>query len=62
MTTRTIGALGSILAAALVTAGGVAFADNNPVDEKWWPTEFGPDDQAGGTTSRPKSASLRPSW
>ena len=49
MRTKTIGALGSILAAALVTAGGVAFADNNPIDEKWWPTEFGPDDQAGGT-------------
>ena len=49
MRTNTIGALGSILAAALVTAGGVAFADNNPIDEKWWPTEFGPDDQAGGT-------------
>ena len=49
MTTKRIGALGSILAVALVTAGGVAFADNNPVDEKWWPTEFGPDDQAGAT-------------
>ena len=37
------------MAAALVTAGGVAFADNNPIDEKWWPSEFGPDDQAGAT-------------
>ena len=49
MRTKRIGALGSILAAALVTAGGVAFADNNPVDEKWWPCEFGPDDEAGAT-------------
>ena len=49
MRTRRIGALGSILAVALVTAGGVAFADNNPVDEKWWPSEFGPDDEAGAT-------------
>ncbi len=49
MRTTRIGALGSILAVALVTAGGVAFADNNPVDEKWWPTEFGPDDEAGAT-------------
>ncbi|MDA0824484.1 MAG: cyclase family protein, partial [Proteobacteria bacterium] len=24
-------------------------ADNNPVDEKWWPSEFGEADQAGGT-------------
>ena len=22
---------------------------NNPVDQKWWPSEFGPNDQAGGT-------------
>jgi kynurenine formamidase len=49
MSTTRIGALGSILAVALVTAAGVAFADNNPVDEKWWPSEFGPDDQAGAT-------------
>ncbi|MCI0528044.1 MAG: cyclase family protein, partial [Nitrospira sp.] len=25
-------------------------AANNPVDEKWWPSEFGPDDQAGGVS------------
>ena len=24
-------------------------ADNNPVDEPWWPSEFGAEDQAGGT-------------
>jgi kynurenine formamidase len=29
-------------------AGG-AMADNNPIDEKWWPSEFGPDDRAGAT-------------
>ena len=29
--------------------GGAALAGNNPVDEKWWPTEFGADDQAGAT-------------
>jgi kynurenine formamidase len=29
-------------------ASGVA-ADNNPVDEPWWPSEFGADDQAGAT-------------
>ena len=28
---------------------GSANGDNNPVDEKWWPSEFGADDQAGGT-------------
>jgi kynurenine formamidase len=49
MRTTRNGALGSILAVALVTAGGVALADNNPVDEKWWPSEFGPDDEAGAT-------------
>ena len=26
-----------------------AIAGNNPVDEKWWPSEFGADDQAGAT-------------
>lgn len=26
---------------------GTSFAANNPVDEKWWPSEFGADDQAG---------------
>lgn len=26
-----------------------AFAGNNPVDEKWWPSEFGPNDEAGAT-------------
>ena len=28
---------------------GAAIADNNPVDQKWWPSEFGADDQAGAT-------------
>lgn len=35
--------------AALVTASGAARAGNNPVDENWWPSEFGPNDQAGAT-------------
>jgi hypothetical protein len=25
-----------------------AWADNNPVDEKWWPSEFGAADEVGG--------------
>ena len=37
------------LALALALAGGVCVADNNPVDEKWWPGEFGAEDQAGAT-------------
>ena len=46
--TRTWGFLlaGVFLATA---AAGVALADNNPVDEKWWPSEFGPNDRAGAT-------------
>jgi kynurenine formamidase len=28
-------------------AASFALAGNNPVDEKWWPSEFGPDDQIG---------------
>lgn len=40
----------SILIATCVAAfSGAAFADNNPVDENWWPSEFGADDQAGAT-------------
>jgi len=41
----------SVLTAALF-ASAVAFgaqAGNNPVDEQWWPSEFGADDQAGAT-------------
>ena len=40
------------LATAAVTAGAFTAAGaqgNNPVEEQWWPSEFGPDDQAGGT-------------
>ena len=43
-------------AIALLAAGlafgvqpGSALAENNPVDEQWWPSEFGADDQAGAT-------------
>jgi kynurenine formamidase len=35
-------------AASLLLAGNV-FAGNNAVDENWWPSEFGADDQAGVT-------------
>ena len=39
-----------LIAAALSAAIGLpAIAGNNPVDEKWWPSEFGADDQAGAT-------------
>jgi kynurenine formamidase len=35
------------LALVLVSMPDRALAANNPIDEKWWPSEFGPDDQAG---------------
>jgi kynurenine formamidase len=38
-----ISAIGSALCA------GSALAGNNPVDEPWWPSEFGPDDETGGS-------------
>ncbi len=39
-----------IAAAALTAAISLpVVAGNNPVDEKWWPSEFGADDQAGAT-------------
>ena len=31
----------------LATIASSAVAGNNPVDEPWWPSEFGADDQAG---------------
>jgi kynurenine formamidase len=40
-----------LIAAPLLAAGlaaAPAFAGNNPADENWWPSEFGPDDQIGG--------------
>ena len=37
----------SVVAAFAFSGSGIA--GNNPVDEKWWPSEFGPDDPAGGT-------------
>ena len=41
----------SVLTAALFASAAAfgAQAGNNPVDEAWWPSEFGADDQAGGT-------------
>ena len=43
-TTRNILAASLALAALAATP---AFADNNPVDEKWWPSDFGADDEVG---------------
>lgn len=37
----------SVVAAFAFSAS--ALAGNNPVDEKWWPSEFGADDQQGAT-------------
>ena len=42
----------SALASAMMLVGGaagLAVAGNNPVDEKWWPSEFGADDEQGAT-------------
>ena len=44
----TSGKLFASIAACAIFAGG-AWAGNNPVDEDWWPTEFGADDQSGAT-------------
>ena len=35
----------------LATCAARAVAGNNPVDETWWPSEFGADDQAGAVKS-----------
>ncbi len=40
-------AASAVAGAALIGAG--ALAGNNPVDEKWWPSEFGADDEQGAT-------------
>lgn len=37
-----------VVLAVVATAGGV-LAGNNPADEQWWPSEFGPNDEAGGS-------------
>lgn len=44
---RVISVLAVIGVAVVLLAGGV-LAGNNPVDEKWWPSEFGPNDETGG--------------
>ena len=31
----------------LASSAGRAVAGNNPVDERWWPSEFGAEDQTG---------------
>jgi hypothetical protein len=38
-----VSALGSALYA------GSSMAGNNPIDEKWWPSEFGADDEQGAS-------------
>jgi len=38
----------SLLAVSALFAG-AAFAGNNPVDEPWWPSEFGADDEMGAS-------------
>ena len=38
----------SLLAVSALFAG-AAFAGNNPIDEPWWPSEFGPDDEMGAS-------------
>lgn len=35
--------------AVAATLAGATLAGNNPIDEKWWPSEFGPNDQTGST-------------
>ena len=35
--------------AVMALVASVAHAGNNPVEEEWWPSEFGADDQAGAT-------------
>ena len=47
MRNRLTGIATALSAVALFTV--TAQAGNNPVDEKWWPSEFGPNDQAGAT-------------
>jgi kynurenine formamidase len=44
-------AVAALFLGGLVTGHAIAGAPytNNPVDEKWWPSEFGPNDRAGGT-------------
>src|SRR5512145_1445449 len=37
----------SVMAQALAIGG--ALAQNNPVDEKWWPSELGANDEMGGS-------------
>jgi len=45
----TIGISTLALATGLLFGTASAIAENNPVDEDWWPSEFGADDEAGAT-------------
>ena len=47
MKTKLLGLSTAVAATVLLAAS--AQAGNNPVDENWWPSEFGADDQAGAT-------------
>ena len=47
MVLKYCGASALALSVLLLTAA--VQADNNPVDENWWPSEFGADDEAGAT-------------
>lgn len=47
MRTSVIKLTSAVAASAFLAVA--AQAGNNPVDEKWWPSEFGADDQAGAT-------------
>ncbi len=51
MTTQRSRRLATALAVPFVVGAfaAAAIAGNNPVDENWWPSEFGADDQAGAT-------------
>lgn len=50
------------LCAALCFASSSAAAENNPVDEQWWPSEFGAEDERGavaGITAEKRLAAAR---
>ena len=47
MKTKLLGLSTAVAATVLLAAS--AQAGNNPVDENWWPSEFGADDEAGAT-------------
>src|SRR5262245_4876934 len=44
---NTLTCVGIAVVFLLASSAGRAVAGNNPVDERWWPSEFGADDQTG---------------